>query len=299
MAATDFKIKFDGEQHQLDATVLINSLIHTRTLIEEINRSLAPSQRVKINVRPPEKGSFLIQIELIEIAELVGELTQLITRQNIETTSYIVLSLVGLFELKKHLFGASAKSVDKTGERVKVENVKGDVFYIENPVFNLYEKNSQVQDALTQHFENLVNEPSVTAFEIQDDKGKDLFKAERNDFDALSHRGEPDKKGERIKVERAILNVARAAFENRLTWDVYHRGHKIKVKIEDADFLKQIDQGEAFAKGDVLEADLRIGQVWDDSIATYINKSYTLTHVHSHTRRGETNQSSLFGTPND
>lgn len=290
VASSDFKIKFDGEQHQIDANVLINSLVHTTTLVHEINRSLEPSRKIQVNVKAPEKGSFLIHLELVDVLDRVA---QLATRENIETTSYVILSLVGLFEIKRHLFGAKAKNVDKTGNKTKIENKNGDVIYIDHAVFNIYEKNSTVQDALTQNFENINNEPSITGFEILDVDDRELFKVERENFEALSVKDEVTRDGERTRTEIATLNIARVSFEKGLTWDLYYKGHKIRAKIDDPDFQKRIDSGEAFAKGDILEAELKINQKWDDSVQTYINKSYVISRIVRHIRRGN-NQSSLF-----
>lgn len=290
VAASDFKIKFDGEQHQIDANVLINSLIHTTTLVHEVNRSIDPSRKIQVNVKAPEKGSFLIHLELVD---LLNKAAQLVTRENIETTSYIIISLVGLFEIKRHLFGAKAKNVDKTGDKTKIENKNGDVFYIDHAVFNIYEKNSTVQDALTQNFENINNEPSITGFEILDVDDKELFKVDREDFEPLSVKDEVTREGERTRTEIATLNIARVSFEKGLTWDLYYKGHKIKAKIDDPDFQKRIDSGEAFAKGDILEADLKINQKWDETVQTYVNKSFVVSRIVRHLRR-ENNQSKLF-----
>src|SRR5690606_6839372 len=109
-----------------------------------------------VKVKAPEKSSFLIQLQVVDIAQLASEL---ITRQNIETTAWIVTSLVGLFQIKKHLSGTGPKSVEKRGDTTKIENKHGDIINIDNSVFNIYERNSTVRDALTRNFANLESEP--------------------------------------------------------------------------------------------------------------------------------------------
>lgn len=291
MAASDFKIKFDGQQHQIDANVLINSLIHTTTLIHEINRSLDPSVKIEVKVRAPEKSSFLIQIQVIDV---LSTIKQLLTPANIETTSYIIISLVGLFEIKRHLFGSKPKEIDKTGDKTKIVNKKGDAFYIDHAVFNIYEKNSTVQDALTSNFDNINNEPSITAFEILDERNKELFKVEREDFETLCVKDEISREGERLRTEIATLNIVRLSFEKGLTCDFYYKGHKIKAKIEDPNFQKRIDDGESFSKGDVLESELVIKQTWDETVQTYVNKGYSVIRIISHGRRDPNSQTKMF-----
>jgi len=56
----DFKIKFDGQQHQVDANVLISSLIHTTTIVQEVNKYLNSGKKIDINVKSLEKGSFYV-----------------------------------------------------------------------------------------------------------------------------------------------------------------------------------------------------------------------------------------------
>ena len=79
---------------------------------------------------------------------------------------------------------------------------------------------------------------------------------------------------------------------NKTSKRINHR-LKIKAKIDDPDFQKRIDSGEAFAKGDILEADLKINQKWDETVQTYVNKSFVVSRIVRHLRR-ENNQSKLF-----
>lgn len=291
MPATGFKIKFDGEEHQIDANTLINSLIHTTTIIQEINRSLNPDRKIEVKVKAPEKSSFLIQLQVVDIAQLASEL---ITRQNIETTAWIVTSLVGLFQIKKHLSGTGPKSVEKRGDTTKIENKHGDIINIDNSVFNIYEKNSTVRDALTRNFANLESEPSITGFEILDESDEELFRVDSSNFDELAQADITPQEDELKRVENAVLNIARLSFEKDLLWDFYYKGHKIKAKIGDPTFQTKIDNGESFAKGDVLDTQLEITQKWDESVQTHINKSYRVIKIINHRRRDRSNQANLF-----
>lgn len=103
----DFKIKFDGQQHQVDANVLVSSLIHTTTIVQETNRYLNSGKKIEIKVKALERGRFLCHIELVETA--IGNLKNLLTKDNIATGSAIIGPVVGLIELKKHLKGKKPK----------------------------------------------------------------------------------------------------------------------------------------------------------------------------------------------
>ena len=58
----EFKIKYGGNQHQIDANSFVYSLIHNITILEEINRNIDPNKRIEIKVKAPEKGSVVVEI---------------------------------------------------------------------------------------------------------------------------------------------------------------------------------------------------------------------------------------------
>lgn len=110
---SDFKIKFDGQQHQVDAQVLISSLIHTTTVVQELNKQFNTGKKIEIKVKALEKGSFLVHIELLETT--LESLKNLLTKDNLLFASGIIGGLVGLIELKKHLRGKKPKEVKSEG----------------------------------------------------------------------------------------------------------------------------------------------------------------------------------------
>jgi hypothetical protein len=85
---TDFKIKFDGEKHQIDVNLLVNNLIHTTSIIQEINRNLDSGKKIDIQIKALEKGSFLIHIDLVE--STLSNLKNLLTRENIELAGSVI-----------------------------------------------------------------------------------------------------------------------------------------------------------------------------------------------------------------
>lgn len=281
----NFKLRFDGEQHQLDANVLISSLIHTTAIIQETNKFLDSGKKIEIKVKALEKGSFLIHIELIETT--FDSLKIIFTRENIETGGIIISAFVGFIEIKKFLKGKSPKKIDQKESKTTITNQNGDVFIIENSVFNIYEHSSIVQDALSQNFETLNNDPAISAFEVTDKNENPIIRVEKEEFSDLSLKSEEILKDERILKEAATLNILRLSFEESLKWEFYYKGNKINAKINDPNFYKKIDQGESFAKGDILEVELQINQKWDESVNTFVNKSYQVNRIIRHILRNE------------
>lgn len=282
---TDFKIKFDGEKHQIDANLLVNNLIHTTTIIQELNRNLDSGKKIEIKIKALEKGSFLIHIDLIET--VLDGLKNLLTRENAETAGSIIGAFVGLIELKKFLKGKEPKSKKTSGDKVKIENENGDVIYIENFVQNVYQNNTVIKDALSQSFETLENDSSITGYEVTDKNEKPLVRVNRDEFEYMSLKSDEILDGERVTVIAATLNIIRISFEDKLKSDFYFKGNKISVKINDPEFYERIDKGAAFSKGDILEVELEIKQVFESSVNTFVNKNYKVNRIIRHIGRNE------------
>ncbi len=280
----DFKLKFDGEINQIDANILINSLIHTTNVIQEINRYLDSGKRIEIKVKAPEKGSFLIHLNLVETIDTIKSI---FTKENLEIAALIIGSLVGLIELKKFLKSRKPKDVKQEENITTITNQDGNVLVINNSIFNIYDKSPIVKDALSQNFESIQNDPSITGFEITDIQEKPYIRVNRDEFETMALKSEELSEGERVLTEAATLNIVRLSFEESLKWDFYYKGNKISAKIKDPNFYELIDKGESFAKGDILEVELQIVQKWDESVNTYVNKSYHINRINRHLKRGE------------
>ncbi len=279
----DFKIKFDGQVHQIDANVLINSLIHTTTVIQEINKYIDSGKRIEIKIKALEKGSFLIHIEILET--VIGALQTIFSKETIPIGGTIIGILVGLIKIKEHLQGRKPKEIEKCDDTIKITNDIGNVFVIEQLTYNIYDSNSVVKDSLAHNFDAINNDSSITGFEITDRNEKPYVKIDRDQFVNLSIKSEDISNNEKLITEAATLNIVRLSFEGNLKWEFYYKGNRISAKIKDENFQKSIDNGEMFSKGDVLEVELQIIQCWEESVRTYVNKSYQVNKIIRHIPR--------------
>jgi hypothetical protein len=286
--SNNFKIKFDGQSHQVDAQVLISSLIHTTTVIQELNRYLDSGKKIEIKVKALEKGSFLIHLELLETT--FESLKTIFTKENIIVASSLITGLVALIQLKKHLKGKPPKEVKSENSITIIINGEDDQISIDSNIYQIYENNTVVNDALSQNFDTIDQDPAISAFEITDEKELPYVRVERSDFKDLSQKTEIIDENKKIIIENTRLNIVRLSFEEGLKWDFYYRGNKISAKIADPNFQKLIDNGESFAKGDVLEVELQINQIFESSVNTYVNKSYHVNRIIQHYNRDEQQQ---------
>jgi len=281
----NFKLKFDGQLHQIDANTLVSSLIHTTSIIQEINRYLDTGKKVEIKVKALEKGSFLVHIELLESA--YDTVKSLFTKDNVEFSAALISIFVGVIEIKRFLKGKKAKSAETKESKTEIINEKGDILVIENVTFNIYENSPVVKDAISQNFDSIDNDPSVSGYEILNREEKPIIRINKEEFADLSLKSDIIQNDERIIIEAATLNIMRLSFEPGLKWDFYFKGNKISAKISDPNFHELINKGERFAKGDTLEVELQITQKWEESVNTFINKSYQVNSIKRHILRNE------------
>lgn len=292
----DFKVKFDGQMHQIDAQVLIVNLLSLSNAIHEINRELGTGKEIKIKVKALEKGSFLIHIELIE--SILDGVLNVFNRQNIETTGYIIASIVGIIEIKKHLRGKKPENITVNGDLTIIKNEINQEIQVDSEVYNIYIKNDKINDEVSKMFDVVESEPSIDALEITNRNEEAYVRVEKSDFKDLSIRTDVLTENKREITEVVRLNIVRISFEENLKWDFYWRGNKISARIIDPRFHILINEGEAFAKGDTLEAELKIHQVLDESVSAYVNKSFQVSKIIQHFKRGH-QHSFDFDSEND
>jgi hypothetical protein len=283
--SNEFKIRFDGQVHQLDAQVLISSLIHTTAVIHQINNHLNTGKKIDVKVFAPERGSFLIHLQID--ATTLESLKNLFTHDNIDSAAAIITTFVSLITLKKVLKGKEPRDVKQGDSNTTIVSGDGNTVTIHNTVYEIYKNNSVVNDSLSQTFDVLDNDHSVVEFALLDVDDKPLVRVDRAEFKDMSVKSECLDGNRKITTEITRLNILRVSFEDKLKWDFYYKGNKISAKIADPDFQKRIDQGEAFAKGDVLEVEFTITQVFEPSVNTFVNKSYQINRIIQHYSRNE------------
>ncbi|MDI9356802.1 MAG: hypothetical protein QM536_07265, partial [Chitinophagaceae bacterium] len=175
----------------------------------------------------------------------------------------------------------------KEGSITRITIHNNTTLNINSDIYNIYETNVTINDALSQNFDVLDNDPAITAFEITDKKENPYIRVEKSDFKDMTLKSEHIDKNKKYTIEITRLNIVRVAFEENLKWDFYYRGNKISAIINGPHFYTRIDRGESFAKGEVLEVELQINQIFEESVHTFINKSYQINRIINHYARGE------------
>lgn len=282
---SEFTLKYNGELNQIEVNTLIHSLTSLTSLIDEINEEISGGKGLKISIKSPEKGSFLIGFLLSQ--EFGETIKTIFNKDTIDVTSKILSSLISILNLRKILKGQKPKEVHEKEEKYEIKTEKGNVVVLDKPTFNLYFNNPKVSDAVGSTFDTLSNDPSVSSFEILDPERRPLFEAKRDEFNDMAIKLDLIDEKKRIINQRAHLFIYKVIFDDKHKWDFYYKGNRITAKISDVDFFSKIETGEKFAKGDSLEVDLQVEQAFDTTANTFINKSYRIERVIRHIPRGQ------------
>ena len=274
MKSTSTQIRFTGEGHQIDANTLVNTLIHYSALVDEINKNLSEGDReIRIRINAIEKGSFVVDIELIE-----NIVQNLFCKNSMEYMAYLAAVIGVSLEIYKQFKGAPApKDAD-------IEFNKGRTHIEKQTIINIYNQPT-VRMPISKLIETAEQDKSVKGVVFEDKTG-DVIKIDRDEFSDLIYT-DFDKENEipkedHVIVDNAVLNIVKLSFEKGSRWEFIYDGFKISMAVKDSNLMNLIDKGMRFAKGDALRVKLDILRVYDYEYNVYVNKNYKILEFKEH-----------------
>lgn len=211
--------------------------------------------KVKAEVNGFRQGSFTTDLTFHALG-LAGAI--LATNPDLASVVTVVKESLGLFSF---LRGKSPEKVERTGNNnnVTVTNVNGNVIVLQTESLNLTLDEKAAQ-AAGQFIGDALSKPGVSRLEIRSDGIK---VAQVTNDDARFYHPIAD---ETPIVEQSLqmgLTILEPNFKdgsgNR--WTMWDGEASLQFVMEDEEFLKAVDAGEAFRKGDVLICDVRITQM--------------------------------------
>lgn len=304
LQSEQFTIKFDGNENQLDAFTLINSLYGFATLIQEINYSITPDKKVDVKINALKPGSFCISCEMIEYASIAMKLfppAAIIASGIIEAggAKYLaqVLELVIEFIKLKRVLGdrkPKVKSKDNDKGTVTIATVKGDVIINQN-TYNLYLEGEKAHQAVSKGFKSLNLDDAVNNVDLYNKDGKNLLTVKREEFSELAKNIEFDTDNTQQIIKVANLTILKIVFDRTRMWEFVYNSKKISAKIEDENFHKMVSSRDVgFWSGDKLKVKLLINQKYEETADTFIDKDYTILEVLDHEKMEASIQKDLF-----
>lgn len=279
------RIKFDGQTHSIDVNTLINVLTQYQIVVNEANRQLGCGDReISLKINAIEKGSFVIDFTLEQ-----NIFKQLFSNESINYIASLVTVIGGVYGFYKVLHGKPThKATEEEKDTIKSITVKGDknTVSIINKVYNTV----IVREAISKSIEESDADTSVEGLSMQDDKGKDYAKFEREEFKSYIY-DEFDKEeeipDEKIIDEETTLNIIGLNFVKGSRWTFGYKGFKINMVVKDDALMQQIDNGARFGKGDAIRVVMRTIQKYNRTYNMYENKSYKIIEFKEHIVRKE------------
>ena len=290
----ELKIKFGGDTHEIEANTYINSLLHFTNIVQEVNKGISKDKKIEVKIRANIAGSFIVDL-MITPSDIIDGVKQIFSSEHITYASELIKTVSEVYKVAKHLFGKKPKNItNDKDESIRIENFEGNVQVFDFRGANIYLNNPNIKEAIAQEFETLESDKNVTSFELLNKNEEPIIEINQKEFYDLSSSGSTEEltKNERIEtISNANLNISSLDWEFKKKWDFYYLGNKISAKVTDSTFGERIDKGERFGKGDTLNAEMEITQKFDESVNSYVNKSYTITKILKHIER--TTQSKL------
>ncbi|GAB7525222.1 hypothetical protein PBS_42110 [Paraburkholderia sp. 2C] len=247
----------------MDVRDLAPALIAIADLLAAVNKEVngdASSIRVHVNASF-KAGSF--GIDLVATQHLLAHIRDMLSGHgaNAVCNGYAIMTLVGfvggggLIGLLRRLKGRRPVQVQRNGGLTTVHFSESESIEIDSRVMKLYH-NSIVRTSLEKVVSPLERE-GITDFSIVIDN-KVTLEFHDDELGVLSA-ATLETAAEVVSdtTSHKMLQIESLAFKDGNKWRVHDGIATFHASIEDKEFLKKIDAGERFGKGDVLLVDLR------------------------------------------
>ncbi len=280
----NLKIVFNGDAHEIDADVLIKSLVNYSIVAQEASAYISLDSKINIKIKAIQKGSFELLLGVVADAG-----SNLFSVEGIDYAASIVVIVGGLYKLKKWLSNNGEPEIVKynNNNTVNIKNRNGNIT-ISNNVLHIYQSSEKTREGLKKTFEALKDTEEIESFEIIDQENdEEIFHANKKDFDSMaSDIGDIEqKKQKEIKIKQE-LSVFKIVFKENHKWEFFYKGNRIYALITDQNFINKVSRGEvAFRSGDRMVADMEIIQVFNETANVFINDEYFITKVLKHIPR--------------
>ena len=277
MHRTVFEIAYEGsavDNGTMDVRELAPSLLALGDLVENANKVIGDSDaQVKVVVKTGfKRGSFQIVLEMVHtLAEQIKLLIEL--PKSADPTAIVLASLglisqstkvgISLIKLLKHLRGRNierATIIDNGNIRLEIlgENGKFEYIEVDENTLKLY-RDQRVRDNLNKVIKPL-EQKGINKFSVREDDVT-IESIEKNE---LPYFDTPDSSHEdhvTTSSRKAFVKLIEVAFEDNLKWRFSDGDNKFYASINDDHFLKEMEFGKSFRKGDTLEIELETTQV--------------------------------------
>lgn len=250
-----FGFKVEGEK-EIDATILSNTIRDIAELTKLATKEENPDAYLKINVTAFHNGSFVIDFSTV--CQAAANLLV-----NAAGLALIVVGVVkGILEIKKLLKGEKPKSIREKDDKIEIENNEGQKVTV-NKSSGAVLNNIQIE-RLTINISNYVREHNPSGgFVFSTPDGDFVCNADELKGMSMSLPITEESMCKRFRLD-VDLPIKKADLIGRSAWEFRYLGHNITARIDDDDWIYNVNNGGiSFKAGDYLKASLEISVVLD------------------------------------
>jgi hypothetical protein len=274
---------YESNPQRASAKAVGAGLLAVQAIVDDFNSDLQDNERILVKARPFTPGSLELPLDLLVVVSaelLIHDFPWLQKLREI---------IAQFFDIKVRLRGQPIHVED--GNVVIIQNSR---IHVDQITLQCLNPASNASRSCSEAFRSIEEDQEIKAVRITSDKeDTPLAHIQRDSFPYL-HPETPvgtRNLGQRYEESRETLVIRQPAFDAELAWRFVWQNEKISAQLEDETYQKVVESGrESFAAGDSFEVDLRRLQEYDPASQTYIDKSYTVTHVWKHSRREKQKQ---------
>lgn len=282
------QISFDGQSHQIDANVLVNTLVHYTSVVQQANMELSGGARnVGIQVNALKEGSFVIDICLTE------SIKSLFSADTIGYLAGLTTVVTGVFQIYKRFKGKPISESDLRDFQFNINNNKGNITI--NHVTNIY-NDRIVRTAISKSIEAAKEETNIEGITLSTDKGESVtfHQSEFSDLIYTDFDNEDKRPDELVEYVDTTLVITGLKFEKGGRWSFVYNGFKISMVVKDDALMQEIDNGARFGKGDSIRVKMKILKKYNPDYNVYENKSYKIVEFYEHIVGQPNTQRNIF-----
>lgn len=279
-------IKFEGQTHQVDVNTLTSSLMVFSESLKEINKNLGSGKNIEIKIEALNPGSFEVHTIVTAICEN-NLLTAISTVGGV--AGAIGMTYKGIVGLRSWLKqeNKEIENVDIGEDKTTIKTKSGDTYICSNVVYNIYNTNQIINDAISDQFRILEEDPAIEGLTISSDN--ESISIPKDDFSGLAEKVDVTNHNKRKEIkEDQTVYVVKPVLEKSPTrrWEFIWNGNKISANINDLQFLEKMEQGEyRFGTGDTMTVDIQINQILNPMYDAWMNESYQINLIKEHIAR--------------
>lgn len=252
--------------------VAANLMLAENAMLADIRKRYRDDQALVWQLRPFQKGSFEIVLELAAIA------TPLLADSPVLLATFRALK--EFIDIKLALAG---RTYEITGNNVIIVS-GGENITVSPTGIVLLDPKSEGGKAAERAFSEMTEDETIQGVSFRRQSENSFAEVRRPEFQHF--RVPESEERTRTRERREVVSIRQPAFDEELVWRLVLGDHKISAEMADELFLAQAIAGKSFSHRDKLDVTLQVRQEFDPSLDEWVDASsgHVVTYVREHIR---------------